>query len=210
MEPVKQKRKYTRKPKIETTSLFLKNAKVEEVIQDIEDLSMAPKLERQTASPDHEAQVDYSDPFNSVKPDQLAPPAELKQTAYEILSRAFRKAMTRTDIYFYTEDPEPDMNKYCSELQNELIEQGLGSQFVVYSDPKLPKFHNANNVTNCFTIENKAEPFWKFTLGQKGSKAVNLKEMPRKSAKELIELIKEQTTAYSDNSIDLFIIGAQY
>lgn len=193
MEPVKQKRKYVRKPK---------TPKVEDLVQDIEDLSMAPKLERQTASP-----VDDSVSFNSVKPDQLAPPAELKQTAYEILSRAFRKPMTRTDFYFYTEDAESDMNKYCSELQNELIEQGLGSQFVVYSDPKLPKFHNANNVTNCFTIENKAEPFWKFTLGQRGSKAVNLKERPRKSAKELIELISSQTTAYSDDVIDLVIIG---
>jgi hypothetical protein len=188
-EKEKPKRKYIRKPKKVTID------ESENIVKDIEELPT--KLEK--------IPLERS---SGPRATEETKEEEEQQEVLKMFESAFRKPMFRTDVCFYTENDSPDMCEYMKVLQEKLLELRIGTQFVVYDDPKTPKFVNLANVANLFVCDERCEPFWRMTLGRKGSKAVYLKEIPRQPLFELAEVIKTSTEDFENSFIKFKIVNS--
>jgi hypothetical protein len=91
------------------------------------------------------------------------------RTVWQSLMRAHKGSV---DLYVYCEKPDALMMKYLKELEKFCFTRNVGTQFILYLDPKPENFDSGLGL--CFVKEQPLKDFRELCLGPKGTPCIHL------------------------------------
>ena len=115
----------------------------------------------------------------------------------DLMKKIYVKGYSNIGLYIYYQGNNIDTLKYIKEFQAKLDRIGIGSQVVISTK----EAYESVGIHNCFKTEDIPSKWTNFSLTYP-VKCLKIKEQPKKSVVELVELVMKNDV-YEDDFIEV-------